>query len=169
MEQKDLMTLIYELYEQKMYTAAYAVLHSSEQAEDAVHDSFLKLIKYLPDIDRAESAVTKALVMKILKTTAIDQYRKNRNKIRLIKKSAVEEYDNVDFMLNVEEKTHINDLLNGMSEDYLDVIRLRCYYGFSVKETAEILSITEANVCKRMQRAKEQILNRLEKGEIKNA
>lgn len=35
----------YQLYEQKMYQAAYRILYDSARAEDAVQDAFLKLMK----------------------------------------------------------------------------------------------------------------------------
>lgn len=42
---------MYELYGQGMYRVAYGILHNKEQAEDAVQDSFEKLLRYLPEID----------------------------------------------------------------------------------------------------------------------
>lgn len=36
---------LYELYEQPMYRIAYAVLHNSYLAEDAVSEAFVRLIK----------------------------------------------------------------------------------------------------------------------------
>lgn len=80
-DEKALLESLYELYEQKMYAAAYGILHQPEQAEDVVHDSFLKLTGYLSRIKEADSQETKRLVMQILKTTAIDQYRKNAKEV----------------------------------------------------------------------------------------
>ena len=166
MEKQEILEQLYDMYEQKMYIAAYSILNSTEQAEDIVHDSFLKLIKYLPKIDDPNSPETKVLVMRILKTTAIDQYRKNHNKIRFIKEKVIKGHDVIDTHNNTEQnlenKTYIQDILNELSPDHLDVIKLRYYYGFSGKETAEILSISEANVNKRVQRAKNQILIKLQ-------
>ena len=38
---------LYELYEQPMYRIAFAVLHSSSLAEDAVSDAFVTVIRHL--------------------------------------------------------------------------------------------------------------------------
>lgn len=49
MEKQDFRKLLesmYELYEQGMYRIAYGILNNREQAEDAVQDSFEKLLKY---------------------------------------------------------------------------------------------------------------------------
>ena len=37
---------LYELYEQPMYRIAFAVLHSSSLAEDAVSDAFVTVIRH---------------------------------------------------------------------------------------------------------------------------
>lgn len=58
---KILLETMYELYEQGMYRVAYGVLHNKEQAEDAVQDSFEKLLEYLPEIDAPDSPKTQNL------------------------------------------------------------------------------------------------------------
>lgn len=65
-EFKILLETMYELYEQGMYRVAYGVLHNKEQAEDAVQDSFEKLLEYLPEIDAPDSPKTQKLVLKIV-------------------------------------------------------------------------------------------------------
>lgn len=164
-DEKALLEELYALYEQKMYAAAFAILHQPEQAEDAVHDSFLKLTKYLYKIKDAASAETKRLVMQILKTTAIDQYRKNSRDVEKLvsEDSAVGEMNMKVFPIEaVESREMIEGLLRGLSQEYREVIKLRYYYGFSTKETADILDISCDNVSKRMERARKQLLNKLE-------
>ena len=43
-KQKEKLHQLYALYEQPLYRIAYAILHQTEQAEDAVSDAFLKII-----------------------------------------------------------------------------------------------------------------------------
>ena len=65
-DQRRLMEQIYEMYEQKLYAAAFSILGQVRQAEDAVQDTFVKLIKYLPQITAADDENTKRLVFRIL-------------------------------------------------------------------------------------------------------
>ncbi|MCI6429763.1 MAG: RNA polymerase sigma factor [Lachnospiraceae bacterium] len=164
-DEKALLESLYELYEQKMYAAAYAILHQPEQAEDVVHDSFLKLTGYLSRIKEADSQETKRLVMQILKTTAIDLYRKNAKEVeRFVSEDiAVTDSKMKVFPIDaVENREIIEKLLKGLSQEYREVIKLRCYYGFSVKETAQILDISCDNVSKRMERARKQLQTKME-------
>ena len=42
-QQKEKLHQLYALYEQPLYRIAYAILHQTEQAEDAVSDAFLHI------------------------------------------------------------------------------------------------------------------------------
>lgn len=160
--ERELMEDLYRLYEQKMYAAAFSILHNTEQAEDAVQDAFVKIVKYLPSIGRADSEDTKHLMLRILKTTAIDQYRRNhREAERTASEECLEDKKIAVFpMYAVEDREYLGGLLGGLPETYLEVIKLRCYYGFSARETADILGVSQDVVSKRLERARKQILQR---------
>lgn len=76
-KQKEKLHQLYALYEQPLYRIAYAILHQTEQAEDAVSDAFLKIIPHLDQIESPDSPKTKAFLIQVIRNTAINQYRKN--------------------------------------------------------------------------------------------
>ena len=76
-QQKEKLHQLYALYEQPLYRIAYAILHQTEQAEDAVSDAFLKIIPHLDQIESPDSPKTKAFLIQVIRNTAINQYRKN--------------------------------------------------------------------------------------------
>lgn len=152
---------MYELYEQGMYRVAYGVLHNREQAEGAVQDSFEKLLKYLPKIDTPDSPKTQQLVLKTVRNTAIDQYRRNNKQNEWLSQQEQGEETN-SFVKSVEDREFIQQLLNAVPTEYREIIKLRCYYGFSAKETGDILGLSEGNVNKRLERARKLIADRLE-------
>ena len=78
MTQKDSekLKILYELYEQPMYRIAFAVLHSSPLAEDAVSDAFVTVIRHLNKFKEPDSDKAKAYIIKIIKSSAINIYRK---------------------------------------------------------------------------------------------
>lgn len=160
-EFKILLETMYELYEQGMYRVAYGVLHNREQAEDAVQDSFEKLLKYLPKIDTPDSPKTQQLVLKTVRNTAIDQYRRNNKQNEWLSQQEQGEETN-SFVKSVEDREFIQQLLNAVPTEYREIIKLRCYYGFSAKETGDILGLSEGNVNKRLERARKLIADRLE-------
>ena len=69
---------LYEIYEQPMFRIAYAVLHDSALAEDAVSDAFIRIIGKLDRLKAPDSPKTKQYIVKTIKSTSINIYRKNR-------------------------------------------------------------------------------------------
>lgn len=166
--QRELMEQIYTLYEQKLYAAAFGILGQVQQAEDAVQDTFVKLVKYLPQITAAGDEKTKRLVMRILRSTAIDQYRKNhRESERMTAEESLEQENTlVEFPVkSVEDRELLERIFRQLPREALEVIRLRCYYGFTNRETAQILDISEDAASKRLERAKKLVESKLEEVE----
>ena len=68
---------VFNMYEQKMYHIAYAILHDSYQAEDAVMDAFVRLLERQYSIEDPAANATKRLIIQVTRSAAIDLYRKN--------------------------------------------------------------------------------------------
>ncbi|MCC8016083.1 MAG: RNA polymerase subunit sigma-24, partial [Clostridiales bacterium] len=70
--------IIYYNYRKRMVYEAYIVLHNAEDAEDAVHDTFIKIARNIKSIDNPNSRKTLSYVLKAVKNTAINMYNKNK-------------------------------------------------------------------------------------------
>lgn len=162
---------IYEIYEQPMYRIAFAVLKNPELAEDAVSDAFVRIIDRLKKIRSPESDKTKAYIVRIIKSTSINIYRKKKRS--LIRELPID--DSVvqipDSSLNVEE--HVisvmdgqdkRNLLNKLDDTDRNIIMLRCGNEMSWKEVAEHTSMTESTARKRFERARKKLIKM--KGEL---
>lgn len=166
--QRELMEEIYSLYEQKLYAAAFRILGHVQQAEDAVQDTFVKIIKYLPQLTAADDENTRRIVFRILKNTAIDQYRRNhRESEKLTAGECLEQESTiVEFPIkSVEDREMLEKIFRQIPQEALEVIRMRCYYGFTNKETAQILDISEDAASKRLERARKLVESKLEEVE----
>ena len=62
-EEKTKFELLYEQYRKLMKYIAFGILHDEYLAEDAVHDTFLKLTKYLDNIEDTRSSKTKSFIV----------------------------------------------------------------------------------------------------------
>ena len=67
---------LYETYRDYMYWISYSIIHNKQDAEDSVHNAFLKIIRVLDKIDLEQPEKTKMFLTIIAKNTAIDFYRK---------------------------------------------------------------------------------------------
>ncbi|HOH87028.1 sigma factor [Ruminococcus sp.] len=80
-ENSEKLSALYEVYEQPMYRIAFAVLHDQGLAEDAVSEAFLRLIGKLQKLGDCNSDRTKNYIIKVIKSTSINIYRRNKKTI----------------------------------------------------------------------------------------
>lgn len=151
---------LYELYEQPMYRIAYAVLHNSYLAEDAVSEAFVRLIKRLDRIGDTDSPKTRNYVIKVIKSTSINIYRKNKQ--FYIRELPIDEetMQLPDPLVNVEDRVlteETDELLSRVNGIDREIILLRCSDGLSWREVAGKVSLTESSVRKRFERARKKI------------
>lgn len=170
-DESEKLRRLYELYEQPMYRIAYAVFHSSELAEDAVSEAFIRIIENLHKVGEPEAPKSKSYIIRIIKSATIDLYRKRRH--FYLREIAVDynESQLIDECANVEEKI-LSSVINGelgkmlcsLGETDRSIIRLRCIEDLPWKEVAKQLSLTESNVRKRFERIRKKLTEM--KGEI---
>ena len=72
---KSKIDLLYSEYKNLMYYTANHILRNSGDAEDVVHQAFLKVIEILDTISSPRCHKTRALLVTITEHKAIDLYR----------------------------------------------------------------------------------------------
>lgn len=153
---------LYELYEQKMYAVAFSILHNEWQAEDAVQDAFIRLLKNINKLKDNDSRESRTYVLRTIKAAAIDQYRKNSSENKqctpIMDMEIEDKKDDItDVVSNITNKMMLDHILSSLAKQYREVVVYRCLYQLSVKETAAVLEIGESVVRKRQQRAMKKI------------
>lgn len=163
MNKRDKAELMFELYEQKMYHIAFSILHNEWQAEDAVMDAFEKILKHEKSMDDPYSDTTKRYVIRIIKSTSIDIYRKNakeREHTALVDDEIGQVFhQQTDFDSEFSEK--VADIIKGLPKDYQQVLYERYAKEKTVRETAQTLHISESAVRKRQERALKMLRDRM--------
>ncbi|MDO4863647.1 MAG: sigma-70 family RNA polymerase sigma factor [Ruminococcus sp.] len=153
---------LYDIYEQPMYRIAYAILGDSGAAEDSVSEAFLRLMKHLKRIGEPDSPKTKNYIIKVIRSTSIEQYR--RRKHFYTREAPIDGEtlqipdDNVDIEREVFARQPA-EILDCLTNDERRLVMLRCGYGLSWRETAERLSVTEAAARKRFERIKKRLIS----------
>lgn len=152
---------VYFTYRGLMYHTAYAILKNKEEAEDAVHDAFVKIAENISKIDVAVCPKTQVYVVTIAENKAIDRYRTNRLRF------ATRYVDEISGVVLEETRVHgLAACIAKLPPRYRQVILLKYYIGFSCKEIARHLNITEANAIKLDQRAKNRLFEMCKREEV---
>ena len=160
--QNNMLSQLYDIYENKMYSIAYSILNNVEQSEDAVQDALLKLVPHLSTIENIESLRTKRLVTYTIKNVSIDIYRKNKRENKLFTNDIdetvkIDNQSGIPTVKTVEERYMVVQLLSKLPPKYRQIIQYRCFYSLSYKEISSILKISEDVAAKRYERAKKMV------------
>lgn len=167
---RQTMTELYETYEQKMFGIANAILHNDWQAEDAVHEAFVRMVPYLSRCKDVNDEKTKILIVRVIKSAAIDIYRKNKRENTYILDSEedwIEDKHNpVEvYLATLSAGEMLKKIIGQLSSDDRKIIEMRCYDGMPVSDIGEILGISTDNVYKRLSRARKRVKEIIAKGE----
>jgi len=69
---------LYDLYSSRMKKYAYSILKNEHDAEDAVQDTMVRIIKNLPKFKTYSAEATEKLVVVYLKNVALSIYQENK-------------------------------------------------------------------------------------------
>ena len=133
---------------QSMYRIAIAMLGNEEDAADAIQETVLKCWQKMGQLKKEEYFQT--WLTRILINQCKDVLR-GRQKYVLVEEIPETGYE--DNYFTNEWKS----LLSSLSEKYRIVMELYYVEGFSTKEIAEMLHITDMNVRSRMTRGRKQL------------
>jgi len=151
-EGKRKFEIIYRMYYKLMFCMANAILKNQYDAEDAVHQAFLAVAEHLEKIGEPNSRQTRNYLLVIVENKAIDILRKNT----FFDYVALDETVLCKAEGYCEDDTLSRCILR-LPNKYRQVIILKYYQGYSTKEIAEILGISETNAIKLDQRAKKKL------------
>jgi RNA polymerase sigma-70 factor (ECF subfamily) len=163
-------------YQQRVFGLAFRILGQRQDAEDVAQQTFLSVLEHLGSF-RAESSVA-TWVLRIATNHALKVLRKRRGlpTVPLVAPPDADdsgatlphpEYiaqwkDGPEELAQRAEVRHLlGEALNDLDVKYRLVFLLRDVEGCSVRETAEILGLTEAAVKVRLLRARLQLRERL--------
>ncbi len=152
-------------YSERVYNLALRILRNREDAEDVLQETFLTVIEKIHTFDGRSSfftwvyrIATNASLMRLRKKKVVFQQLNDNPDFQESVESRVFIDWSQDPSVNVydeEVKKKIDEAINKLSDIYRGVFILRDIEGLSIKETSEILQITEENVKIRLRRARQ--------------
>lgn len=151
-EEKSKFEQIYLQYKGLMFHVAFQILHNEQDAEDAVHQAFVKIAENIRKIDRPVCPKTHGYVVTIVENKAIDQYRKQHKHPSAELNEEIQGIE-PDF----EGVTDLAKCILKLPPRCREMILLRYHYGYTVREIARMMDISLVSANQLNQRAKKKL------------
>lgn len=160
---------LYLEHKDRLFGVAYSILHDKSLAENAVHDTFVRIIEYLHKVDESNASKTITFLVIICKNIAINIYNSNKKSLKYeILDDEIDcmcsDNDNpLDIFITNESVRIIIDSMKQLKSIYQDVLLLKYDSHFNNEEIAHLLQISQATVRKRLERGKRMLIKFMEK------
>ncbi len=147
-EEKVRFEQIYQKYRGLMYHVADGILHNSQDAEDAVQNAFLRIIKHFSKFQNAQDLAPRLVV--ITKNEAISVLRKKKDAAPL------EDWDGFAESSEAVASYHaLVDSFTRLPQTYRAVMEMKLLSGCSDGEIAEKLNLSKTAVSTRINRGRQ--------------
>lgn len=169
-DERDFINKLFTKMNLKMYNISFNILRDKFDAEEAVAQTFLKIIDSIEKISNLPCPQIEPYCVIILKNETINIIRKRKKMVH------IEDVDYLDHNLgdyNLEEeyletadKEKLLACINMLSDEDKNLIYLRFIHEMGFKHIAELMEITEEAAKKRGQRILKKLRLYYEDGDI---
>ena len=157
-EERQRFVLIYEQYHKRMERVALRILEKQHDAEDAVQNAFLQVIHHFEKISTIPCEELPFWLISIVKNEALMILRKRRNIVPL------EDWDGFEKSIDdISGYMELVDLFRHLPKTYRVVLEMKMLMGYTDKEVAQRLGISETAVSSRASRGRALLRELMEK------
>ncbi|MCI9608666.1 MAG: RNA polymerase sigma factor [Oscillibacter sp.] len=162
-EEKVQFEEIYLKYRSAMFRAAEGILHNDQDAEDAVHNAFLRIIKRFSRFQKIPVKDLAPLVTVIARNEAISLQRKKKD-------VPLEDWDSfAETMESVSDYHALVEMFTRLPQTYRSALEMKLL-GYSDGEIASKLGLSKTAVSTRISRGRQLLRSIVEQeGFLKNA
>lgn len=157
-EDRELFVFIYEHYRARMEQTAIRILGLQSDAEDALQNAFMQVIRHFEKVYLIPREELIFWLISIVKNEALMILRKRKKEIQF------ENWDSVtETAEDVTSYHELVDLFRNLPETYRSVLEMKILLGYTDREIAAHLNISETAVSTRASRGREMLRKIMEK------
>lgn len=160
-EDRNKFEIVYQQYKSLVYYVAYRILREERDAEDAVHNAFVRIAEHIEKISEPVCPKTRAFVVLIVERTAINEYNHQRRRRGLPLEEEALGAAGAWAPEGPEEGDAVARAIAALPDRDRELILLKHWQGFSDREIAGLLGMKPGAVSRALQRAKEKLRERL--------
>jgi len=151
---------LFDKFAPKMFSVCLRYMKKSDEAEDVLQDSFVKIFQKLSDFKN--EGVLEGWIRRIVVNSCLDQIRKNTKFLNDIQAEEVEyKLDQNSFIAENLMAEDLMNLIQKMPDGYRLVFNMFAIEGYSHQEIASQLGITESTSKSQYLRARAYLRDRI--------
>lgn len=163
---EKLFLYLHDKYKKLLYKYAYDILKNHYDAEEALQITWLKVANNIEKIKEQPERKKLNYLITIVKNVSINIYNSKKNIVAIdndenLTEMMIDKYNDIYFTLELQD---FKDAIKSINKEYIMPLMLKYVYGYSIREIADILDISETNVGTRIHRAKLMIKEKLLEG-----
>ena len=155
---RSLAEQLYLTYKDRMYRIAFSVLHNKEDAEDAVMDAVINIVKHISMFRGNNRNKTESLIVIIIRNVSINRYHYNEHRttadINEYVDSIPDDTNPADSIIESEDYETLLKQIRTLEPIYRDVLLMKYLYEYENSLIAEMTGVSETTVRVRLMRAK---------------
>ena len=133
---------LFDKFAPKMLAVCQRYLRNSQEAEDVLQDGFVKVFQKIVDFKMEGSL--EGWIRRIVVNTALDTIRKNKKLLNDVQVEEVQyKVSFTDHQFDGMDLAQLMKLIDGMPDGYRIVFNMFAIEGYSHKEIADTLGVTE--------------------------
>lgn len=174
-KERELVERLFRSYSAKVMALSRSILKNREDAEDAVSNTFLKVIKYRHKFVGIDGDATKRLIVICTRSVSFDMLRKKKridfcsldesgedDEGNELNQELPADIDVLKSLIEQETLMQVKEALNQLGEQAKDIVRLRYYYDMQCSEIADFLNVNASTVRTILQRSLAKLRKMLE-------
>lgn len=157
---------IYDRYHDDILRRAYRILRNTEDAKDAMQETWIRVLKSLDVLRGKEEAVVKTYIMTIARNQSISILRrKNKEKELFEDMESLERISDADLFEACESEgiSRVTACIDLLGDAQRDVIIMYYLYHRSLKEIAKLFNISETVAESRWNHGRVRLMNLLKR------
>jgi RNA polymerase sigma-70 factor (ECF subfamily) len=156
---------VYNLFKKSLFNSSYRILKNKEDAEDVVHESFIKAFKkieYIKDESNLQGWLTRITI-----NESLNQLKKNKRIVCITDRQS--EISLANSTVNNYKGHSIHSIMHGiqsLEDKYRLVVLLYLIEDCSHKEIAQFLNLNTSTVRSQYERGRKQLKKYLQKRKL---
>ncbi len=150
---------LYERHKSAIYGFCLRMLNDTDAAEDAAHETFVKMYLNAGQLNSAASFLT--WLYSIARNEVLMYIRRNKRNGLQNEESIWEESTPYEIVVSLEQTGLVREILQNLKSEYREVVLLREYEQMSYAQIARITGDTEGSVKSRLFKARQAIIKKI--------